>query len=133
MLAEPNRVNVVFMSPRVAAGDSAPGLAVRSAIMSISLKDALLNVWRQSLVENKKIVTVEGESFPVRETAKRKLKQIDFQFDGKDLRGLEQNPDAKSRWAAMARNDKKVMQFLEGGTYVAVVADGKVHLYGPKN
>ena len=64
---------------------------------------------------------------------KRKLKQIDFQFDGKDLRGLEQNPDTKSRWAAMARDGKKVMQFLEAGRYVAVVADGKVHLYAPKN
>jgi hypothetical protein len=53
------------------------------------------------------------------------------QFDGKDLRGLEQNPDTKSRWAAMARNGKKVMQLLEGGKYIAVVADGKVHLYGP--
>jgi len=101
--------------------------------MSITLEDALLDVWRQSLVENKKTVTLEGENFPVRSTAKRKLKQIDFEFDGKDLRGLEQNPDTKSRWAAMARNGKKVMQFLEGGRYVAVVADGKVHLYGPKN
>jgi len=101
--------------------------------MTISMEDTLLDVWRQSLVENKKTVRLEGESFPVRSTAKRKLKQVDFQFDGKDLRGLEQNPDTKSRWAAMARNGKKVMQFLEGGRYVAVVADGKVHLYAPKN
>src|SRR6266850_684183 len=95
----------------------------------MSLEDALLNVWRQSLVENKKTVTLEGEGYPVRSTAKRKLKQIDFQFDRKDLRGLEQNPDTKSRWAAMSRNGMKVMQFLEGGRYIAVVADGKVHLY----
>ena len=101
--------------------------------MSISLEDALLNVWRQSLVENKKTVTLEGVSIPVRSTVKRKLKQIDFQFDGKDLRGLEQNPDTKSRWAAMARDGKKVMQFLEGGRYIAVVADGKVRFYAPKN
>ena len=101
--------------------------------MPISLEDAFLNVWRQSLVENKKTVTLEGESFPVRSTAKRKLKQIDFQFDGKDLRGLEQNPDTKSRWAAMARSGKSVMQFLEGGRYIAVVVEGKVHLYARKN
>jgi len=61
--------------------------------MTISLEDTLLNVWRQSLLENKRTVTLEVESFPVRSTAKRKLKQIDFQFDGKDLRGLEQNPN----------------------------------------
>jgi hypothetical protein len=101
--------------------------------MPMSLEDAFLNVWRQSLVENKKTVTLEGESFAVRSTAKRKLKQIDFQFDGKDLRGLEQNPDTKSRWAAMARSGKSVMQFLEGGRYIAVVVEGKVHLYARKN
>jgi hypothetical protein len=100
--------------------------------MSISLEDALVAVWRQSLVEKKKAVTLEGVSYPVRSTAKRKLKQIDFQFDRRDLRGLEQNPDTKSRWAAMVRSGKKVMQFLEGGRYIAVVADGKVHLYPKK-
>ncbi len=101
--------------------------------MAISLEDTLLTVWLQSLVENKKTIALENANFPVRSTAKRKLKQVDFQFDGKDLRGLEQNPDTKSRWAAMARNGKKVMQFLEGGRYAAVVADGKVHLYAPRS
>ncbi len=100
--------------------------------MTISLDEALLTVWRESLVENKKTVTFEDESFPVRSTAKRKLKQIDFQFEESELRGLEQNPDTKSRWAAMARSGKKVMQFLEGGRYIAVVVDGKVKLYSSK-
>ncbi len=97
--------------------------------MTIFLEDALLSVWRQSLVENKKSVTVGDASFPVRSTANRGLKQVDFQFEGRDLRGLEQNPDTKSRWAAMARNGAKVMQFLESGGYIAVVSDGKVHVY----
>jgi hypothetical protein len=83
--------------------------------MSLSLEDTLLTVYRQSLVENKKTVTLDDESFPVRSTGKRKLKQIDFQFDGRELRGLEQNPNTKSRWAKMARDGKKVMQFLERG------------------
>ena len=100
--------------------------------MTISLEEALLTVWRESLVENKKTVALEDANFPVRSTAKRRLKQIDFRLEGRDLRGLEQNPDTKSRWAAMARNGKKVMQFLESGGYVAVVVDGKVHLYSPK-
>ena len=100
--------------------------------MSLSLEDALLTVYQQSLVENRKTVLLEDKSFPVRVTAKRKLKQVDFQYDGRDLRGLEQNPETKSRWAAMAKNGKKVMQFLEGGRHVAVVADGKVHFYPRK-
>jgi hypothetical protein len=97
--------------------------------MEMSLENALLAVWRQSLVENKRSVVLEADCFPVRTTAKRKLKQVDFRLDGRDLRGLEQNPDTESRWAAMARRGKKVMQFLESGRYVAVVADGKLHLY----
>jgi hypothetical protein len=47
-----------------------------------------------------------------------------------EIRGLEQNPDTKSRWAQLARAGKKVMQFLSEGRYVAVVVDGKVTLYG---
>ena len=88
---------------------------------------------QQSLVENRKAVVLEEKSFPVRVSAKRKLRQVDFQYDGRDLRGLEQNPETKSRWAAMARSGKRVMQFLEGVRYVAVVADGKVHFYPRKN
>ena len=51
-------------------------------------------------------------------------------FDEHAIRGLEQNPDAKSRWAQMARAGKKVMQFLSEGRYVANVVDGKVTRYG---
>ncbi len=51
-------------------------------------------------------------------------------FDGKNIRGLEQHPETKSRWAQMARAGKTVMQFLSGGRYVANVVDGKVTVYG---
>jgi hypothetical protein len=33
----------------------------------------------------------------------------------------------------MARQGKKVMQFLDGGGYVAVVVDGKMKAYGSHN
>jgi hypothetical protein len=98
--------------------------------MGGDLETTLIAVWRQSLVEKKKSVEVEGERYAVRETAKRKLKQVDFRFGGREMRGLEQNPETKSRWAKMAREGGRVMQFLERGKYVAVVVDGKVHVYG---
>ena len=98
----------------------------------LSLEDALLAVHQQALVENKKSVSLDSKMFPVRSTAKRKLRQVDFEFDGRELRGSEQNPETKSRWAKMARSGGKVMQFLERGKYIAVVADGKVHLYPGK-
>jgi hypothetical protein len=93
-------------------------------------EQVLVSVWRQSLVDGAKHVELEGQKYPVKTTPKRRLKQVDFQFDGHELRGLEQNPDTKSRWAKMVREGKKVMQFLDAGTYVAVVVDGKMKTYG---
>jgi hypothetical protein len=94
------------------------------------LGEVLVSVWRQALVDGAKYVEIDGKKSPVKTTPKRRLKQVDFQFDGHELRGLEQNPDTKSRWAKMAREGKKVMQFLDGGRYVAVVVDGKMKTYG---
>ena len=93
------------------------------------LDQILVDVWRQTLVDAAKFVQIEHEKFPVRSTAKRRLKQIDFELAGRRLRGLEQNPDTKSRWAKMAKEGKKVMQFLENGRYIAVVVDGKMKSY----
>jgi len=101
--------------------------------MAQSLEDVLISVWRQAMVDNLASVKIGDQMYTVKSTALRGLKQIDFRFAGKNLRGLEQNPDTKSRWAAMARAGKKVMQFLDGGRYLAVVGDGKVHLYQKSN
>jgi hypothetical protein len=98
--------------------------------MALSLEQALIEVWRQALVDNAKTVELATQRLPVRRTPKRGLRQIDFTFDGNDIRGLEQNPNTKSRWAQLARSGKKVMQFLSEGRYVANVADGKVTFYG---
>jgi len=98
--------------------------------MSLSFEQALVEVWRQTLVENAKSVALGTEIFPVRHTPKRNLRQVDFVFEGNDIRGLEQNPQTKSRWAQLARSGKKVMQFLTEGRYVANVVDGKITFYG---
>jgi hypothetical protein len=98
--------------------------------MKSSLEESLIEVWRQALVENAKAVNLGGESYPVRRTPKRGLRQVDFTIDGQEIRGLEQNPETKSRWAQLAQSGKKVMQFLSEGRYVANVVDGKVTQYG---
>ena len=98
--------------------------------MAISFEQALIDVWRQVLVENADVVELDGERYPLRLTPKRHLREVDFVFEGNEIRGLEQNPETKSRWAQMARAGKKVMQFLSGGRYVANVVDGKATLYG---
>jgi hypothetical protein len=97
--------------------------------MELSFKQALIEVWRQALVEDAKVVVLGTARYSVRRTPKRGLRQVDFVFDGNEIRGLEQNPETKSRWAQMARSGKKVMQFLSEGRYVANVVDGKLTLY----
>jgi hypothetical protein len=96
------------------------------------LDNALLSVWRQALVERTKRVQLGDDSYPVQHTAKHKLAQVDFNFAGERIRGLEQNPATASRWAELARKGAKVMQFLIAGRYVAAVSDGKITHFGQR-
>jgi hypothetical protein len=95
----------------------------------MTLEEALVVVWRQVLVENANLVQLEDRSFPVRRTARLRLRQVDFEFAGEALRGIEQNPAQRSRWAKLAAGGAKVMQFTAGGRYRANVADGKITIY----
>jgi hypothetical protein len=94
-----------------------------------SFEQALVEVWKQALVQNAEVVELGTATYSVRRTPKRNLRQVDFVFDGKEIRGLEQNPATKSHWAQMARSGKRVMQFLSEGIYLANVVDGKVTFY----
>lgn len=94
-----------------------------------SCEHTLVAVWRQVLVENAKVLELGRERYPVRGTPKQGLRHVDFVLNGSRIRGLEQNPNTKSRWAQMARCGKKVMQFLSDGRYMANVVDGKVTIY----
>jgi hypothetical protein len=101
----------------------------------VTLEETLLEIWRQALVEGASAIDLDGRRLPVRATAKRRLKEVDFSYEGRRLRGIEQNPDTASRWAEMARRGGKIMQFTEvpegqpRGRFFANVADGKVTLY----
>jgi hypothetical protein len=103
----------------------------------VTLDETLLEVWRQALVEGAASVVLEERRFAVRSTAKRRLKEVDFEHEGRRLRGIEQNPDTQSRWAQMSRKGAKIMQFTEfsesvtqpRGKFFANVADGKLTLY----
>ena len=97
--------------------------------MATSLEDALVSVWRQVMAENAKTVTLDDESYPVRRTSRSKLREVDFKIEGVALRGVEQNASTNSRWAKLAQEGRKVMQFLSDGRYVANVVDGKVTVY----
>ncbi len=95
----------------------------------MTLEEALISVWRQALEENLNLVEVGAQRFSVRRTQRKRLRQVDFEFEGQALRGLEQNPETKSPWAELARGGQKVMQFLSAGRYIGNVAEGRLTLY----
>jgi hypothetical protein len=95
----------------------------------MSLEETLIPVWRQALVDGVEKIKLNGRLFPVRRTPKKRLLQVDFNLDGEIVRGLEQNPETSPRWAQLARQGHRVMQFLSGGRYSANVVDDKVTFY----
>jgi hypothetical protein len=101
--------------------------------MPANLEEILISVWQQVLVDEAKVVNVCGRSFRVQQTSRSRLREVDFECEGQKLRGLEQNPNTSSSWAKLAREGKKVMQFLSGGRYIANVVDGKVRFYDHKS
>ena len=100
--------------------------------MPATLKDTILSVWRQAMVDDSPSVTLDDKKFRVYKTSRSRLREVDFQFEGQEFRALEQNPKTASRWAKLAREGKKVMQVLQQGRYIAVIVDGKVQIYGKK-
>jgi hypothetical protein len=74
----------------------------------------LIDVWRQVLAENAKVIELGTERYPVRQTTKSRLRQVDFVCEGTNIRGLEQNPNT-APLAEMARSGDKVMQFSSDG------------------
>lgn len=100
--------------------------------MADSFDEVVTSVWRQILVQNAKIVELDGKRYFVKRTSRHHFRQVDLTFNGQGLRGIEQNPETGSRWAQLAREGKKVMQFLRNGRYAAVVVDGQVFTYDSK-
>jgi hypothetical protein len=98
--------------------------------MKSPFEKTLISVWRQALVDEADAVKLGSARYPVTRSKTKRLRQVAFGLDGNMIIGIEQNPKTKSRWAAMARTGKAVMQFIRDGRYIAVVADGKVILYG---
>jgi hypothetical protein len=95
-----------------------------------SIEKTLVDVWRQVLVENAKVVELGTDRYSVQRTSRHCLRQVDFVLDDSKIRGLEQNPETKSQWAQPFRQESDAV-FSEG-RYIANVVDGKVTLYGKR-
>ncbi len=58
----------------------------------MKLEEALVAVWRQALIENKKEVELDRRRFAIQLTPKRGLRQIDFTFEGEEIAASSRTP-----------------------------------------
>ncbi len=95
----------------------------------MELEEALVEVWRQALLQEKRVVELEGEKFSVGRTRNKKLRTVDFRVAGLAITGIEQNPATGSVWAARARRGARIMQFSHQGRYIGNVCDSRLTRY----
>ena len=95
----------------------------------MTLGETLISVWQQSLADGKEEVDLGQESYPVTVFRAKKLRSVEFRYGDLRIIGIEQNPATSSRWAALAREGKRIMQFRCKGRYVANVCEGKLLPY----
>ena len=95
----------------------------------MTLGETLNTVWQQSLADGKEEVELGGEYFRVTVFRAKKLRSVEFRYEELHIMGIEQNPKTDSRWAALAREGKRIMQFRCKGRYIASLCEGKLVRY----
>ncbi len=95
----------------------------------MTLGETLIFVWQQSLADGQEEVELGRESYPVTVFRAKKLRSVEFSHGELRIIGIEQNPATSSRWAALAREGDRIMQFRCKGRYVANVCEGKLLRY----
>ena len=95
----------------------------------MTLGDTMVSTWQQSLSEGRDDIELEGETYPVTVSRAKGLRMVEFDFGSIRLVGIEQNPKTASRWAELAREGNRIMQFRCKGRYVANVCEGKLLRY----
>lgn len=94
-----------------------------------TLGDTLISVWRQVLADGGSSVVIDGTRYSVGLTRSSGLRTVEFPFQRHGFAGIEQNPETASRWAELARDGHRIMQFSCDGRYVANVCEGKLTRY----
>ena len=95
----------------------------------MTLTDTLISVWRQALDEQRNTATIGGKEYAVKVTRSKLLRTVEFPYQRYRFTGIEQNPATSSRWAALARAGKRIMQFSCDGRYVGNVCEGVLTRY----
>jgi len=106
----------------------APSRAAARA-RSSGLGEVLVAVWRQIFAHGVADVTVGRRRFAAGFTKTQHLRTVKVPYRRYRLFGIEQNPRTSSRWATLARQGKRIMQFSYRGRYVANVCEGELYRY----
>jgi hypothetical protein len=95
----------------------------------MTLGDTLISTWRQALSEGRDHIELGSETYPVTVSRAKGLRMVEFNVGPHRLVGIEQNPRTGSRWAMLASEGNRIMQFRCKGCYVANVCEGKLRRY----
>jgi hypothetical protein len=95
----------------------------------MTLGETLISIWRQALGEGGNEIDLEGETYPVTVSRAKGLRMVEFNVGPNRIVGIEQNPKTESRWAELAREGNRIMQFRCKGRYVGNVCEGKLLRY----
>jgi len=95
----------------------------------MTLGESLVELWRQALVEGRPEVDVAGQKIRVTQTRAQGLLVVLFRFEEHVIEGIEQNPQKASRWAKLAQEGKRIMQFRINRRYIGNVCEGQLLRY----
>ncbi|HTT44686.1 MAG TPA: hypothetical protein VMH38_01550 [Thermoplasmata archaeon] len=93
------------------------------------LSEAMLDAWRQVLVDGRTEAEIDGRKYRVTRTRAQGLRVVSFVYQDHRIEGIEQNPQKTSRWAKLAQEGKRIMQFRIGPRYIANVCEGELFPY----
>ncbi len=96
---------------------------------SMTLGETLISVWQQVLVEENTTVELNGSAFSIGSTRAKKLRMVRFRYGDHQIDGIEQNQKTTSRWVALARDGKRVMQFSYQNHYIGNVCEVELTRY----
>jgi len=95
----------------------------------MTLAEWMMDAWRQSLVEESSDVELGGHKYKVTHTRSQALRVVTFVYENHIIEGIEQNPQKESRWAKLAQEGKRIMQFRINRRYIGNVCEGKLLRY----
>jgi len=98
-------------------------------LRAMSLAELMVDAWRQALVEDLPEVDLAGHKYKITHTRGQSLRVVSFLYENHIIEGIEQNPQKESRWAKLAQEGQRIMQFRINRRYIGNVCEGKLLRY----